>query len=139
MRRLARQQGALEEREAQQPELLRLSRELSARDTQLAEMHSQLRQVHQELAATTADLQQAASTHSAEADSATGKLIEARQCVQQLAHSARLLLDTLAQLAAAAAAASEPGGGSQVRGAFLGQRRSVHYAVLEFRTSHSVL
>ena len=99
MRRLARQQGALEEREAQQPELLRLSRELSARDTQLAEMHSQLRQVHQELAATTADLQQAASTHSAEADSATGKLIEARQWLDQQAAAQQQLAQTVSELA----------------------------------------
>lgn len=111
--RLARQQGILEQREAQQPELLRLSRELSDRDAQLAELHRQLRQVHQELAATTADLQQASASHETEAGNAAGRLSEAQQCVHQLAHTVRLLLGTLAQLGAAAAAAA-PGGRSQV-------------------------
>ncbi|KAL4423912.1 hypothetical protein ABPG75_001213 [Micractinium tetrahymenae] len=114
--RLARQQGMLEERQAQQGELQRLGCELGDRDTQLAELHRQLRQVHQELAAATAGLQQAAANHAAEATDGAARLAEAQQCVQQLAHTARLLLGTLEQLgaaAAAAAAAAEPTSSSQ--------------------------
>lgn len=107
--RLARQQAMLEERQVQEVELRRLDQELAQRDAQLADLHQQLQQMHRELTAATSGLQAATARRAAEADGSATRLAEARQCVQQLAHTVRLLLGTLAQLGTAAAAAAELG------------------------------
>lgn len=104
--RLARQQGALDERRVQEGQLHRLGGELAQRDADLDSLHQQLRQVHHELAATTTDLQEATTQHEAEVEDAAARLAEARQCMQQLGHALTLLLETLVQLSAAADAAA---------------------------------
>lgn len=106
-RRLAHQQGVLEERETQQAAVRQLSQQLAEREAHVQELHSQLKQMHSELSAASDGLQATAASHTAAAEGAAARLEAAGRCAQQLMAAVRLLLEMLEELGAAVAAAAD--------------------------------
>lgn len=116
-RRLAHQQGVLQEREQQQAALQRLGQQLAERDAQLADLHGQLRGLQQELGTATSSLQAAAAGHAAEVQGTAVRLEQAGRCARQLLDALRLVLETVQQMGAAVAvAAVQASAGEQVGG-----------------------